>query len=234
MTGPAKQPRSTKSLYTALAAFAVVAAVLVAVIPPDEKLGGMVRLVMFHGASTWVNMATFTLAGVLGIAFVAGARGAQHWGEAFRWISLPLWGINTVLGLLSMKLIWGGILWDEPRLWMTFGLLGAALFVLALQLVFDMPRLTAILDAALAGGLWALVLLLPNLFHPDSPVFSSGNWAFIGPFLGIVLAILGISMVIATLIVRRPGDEGLGAGVREPAPLPTPELVAVAARDETR
>jgi len=230
VTGPAKS-RSNTSLYAALAAFAAVAAILVAAIPPDEKLGGMVRLVMFHGASTWVNMATFTLAGALGIAYIAGASGMRRWGEAFRWISLPLWSINTVLGLLSMKLIWGGILWDEPRLWMTFGLLGAALFVLALQLVFDIPRLTAVLDALLAISLWALVLLLPNLFHPDSPVFSSGNWAFIGPFLGIVVAILGITVVIATLIARRPDGGEAGAGMREPAVAPEPELATAAEAD---
>lgn len=219
--------KSAKSLYIAIAVLAAIAAVLVALIPPDQKLGGMVRLVMFHGASTWVNMATFTFAGVLGIAFLAGVGRLHPWGEAFRWISLPLWTVNTGLGLLSMKLIWGGILWDEPRLWMTFGLLGASLLVVALQLVFDLPKLTAVLDVLLAGGLWALVLLLPNLFHPDSPVFSSGNWEFIGPFLGIVATILAMMMVIAVLIVRRrPGAEG--AGVREPLPAPEPELVGAA------
>ena len=191
-------------LSAAMVMLAVLMGVLIMIIPPDEKLGGMVRLVMTHGASTWVNMATFTLAGLLGVAFVLGNAPARRWGEAFRWISLPLWTINSALGLLSMKLIWGGILWDEPRLWMTFGLLAASVAVVAMQLVFDLPKLTAVLDALLAGSLWALVLLLPNLFHPDSPVFSSGNWAFIGPFLGIVAALLGIALVIATLIVRRP------------------------------
>ncbi len=204
----AAKPRFRNTLYIAMALLGVLTAVLVALIPPDEKLGGMVRLVMTHGASTWVNMATFTLAGVLGLVFVTGAASTRRWGEAFRWISFPLWIINSALGLLSMKLIWGGILWDEPRLMMTFGLLAAAAVVLALQLVFDAPKLTAVLDATLAGGLWALVLLLPNLFHPDSPVFSSGNWAFIGPFLGIVAALLAIALCVAVLIARRPEPAG--------------------------
>ncbi len=197
-------PRTRTALVSGivLAAIACVAAVLLT--PPDEKLGAMVRFVMFHGASTWVNMATFTLAGVFGLAFLIGTTGARRWGEALRWISLPLWTINSILGLLSMQLIWGGILWTEPRLAMTFGVLAGSLVIFAVQMLFDAPRVTAALDAALAGSLWALVLILPNLFHPDSPVFQSGNWAFIGGFLGMVVSIAVVAFLLTMLIARRP------------------------------
>lgn len=211
-----------------IVAAAVACALFVSRIPPDETLGTMVRFVMYHGASTWVNMATFTLAGVLGLAFAAGLLRTPRWGEAFRWISLPLWGINTVLGILSMKLIWGGILWDEPRLMMTFGLLAAAFVVFAVQMIaHGLPKIPAILDAILAGSLWFLVLVLPNLFHPDSPVFSSGNWDYIGNFLGVVGSLAVIAISIAVLIAKRGGADADGAGVREPADAPAPVLAGV-------
>jgi hypothetical protein len=108
-----------------------------------------------------------------------------------------------VLGLLSMKIIWGGVLWREPRLLMTFGILAAAVIILAVQLIFDHPKAPATLDALLAAALWFLVLVLPNLFHPDSPVFSSGNVAYIGGFLGMVATLAGMAGIIATLIARR-------------------------------
>jgi hypothetical protein len=209
-----------------IVAAAAACALFISRIPPDETLGTMVRFVMFHGASTWVNMATFTLSGVLGLAFAAGLLRTPRWGEAFRWISLPLWGINTVLGILSMKLIWGGILWDEPRLMMTFGLLAAAFVVFAVQMIaHGLPKIPAVLDAVLAGSVWFLVLVLPNLFHPDSPVFSSGNWDYIGNFLGVVGSLAVIAISIAVLIARRGGADGEGAGVREPADAPAPVLV---------
>ena len=189
----------------AAAAIACVAAVLS--IPPDERLGTMVRFVMFHGASTWVNMGTFTLAGVLGLAFAFGAGKLGRWGEAFRWFSLPLWTVNTVLGILSMQLIWGGILWNEPRLLMTFGLLASSVVILAIQLIFDHPKIPAVLDAVLAAALWYLVLALPNLFHPDSPVFSSDNAAFIYGFLGMVSSIAVAALAIVTLVARRKHPE---------------------------
>jgi len=198
----APKTRKTLMFGIILAALACVVAVLLT--PPDEKLGAMVRFVMFHGASTWVNMATFTLAGGFGLAFLLGKTGARSWGEALRWISLPLWTVNSILGLLSMQLIWGGILWTEPRLAMTFGVLAGALVIFAVQMLFDAPKATAAFDAVLAGTLWALVLILPNLFHPDSPVFQSGNWAFIGGFLGMVASIAAVAFLLTTLIARRP------------------------------
>ena len=189
------------ALVASVAVIACAAAILLT--PPDAKLGTMVRFVMFHGASTWVNMATFTLAGVFGIAYLLGRSGSRRWGESLRWFSLPLWGVNSVLGVLSMQLLWGGILWSEPRLGMTFGVLAGALVIFAVQMLFDAPKVTAALDVVLAGSLWAFVLILPNLFHPDSPVFQSGNWAFIGGFLGMVVSISLFALAIVSFIARR-------------------------------
>lgn len=197
------QPAKTRLVGPILIVVAIIGAVTaVALTPPDQKLGAMVRFVMFHGASTWVNMATFTLAGILGVASLLGAAKVRAWNEGLRWVSLPLWCVNSVLGLLSMKLIWGGILWDEPRLAMTFGILGGAALVFASQMLFDSPKVPAALDAVLAGTLWTLVIVLPNLFHPDSPVFSSGNMAYIGTFLGMVASI-GIGIGAAAWMIAR-------------------------------
>ncbi|MDI6901013.1 MAG: hypothetical protein QMC79_04910 [Anaerosomatales bacterium] len=215
--------RTRRTLWAVIAAMAVVAAVLVFTTPPDVKLGAMLRLVLFHGASTWVNLGTFTLAGALGVGALLGMKRLVPYGEAFRWISLPLWGVNTVLGLLSMQLIWGGILWDEPRLSMTFYVLAASVIVVAVQLIFGLPKLSALFDALLAAGLWTAVLVLPNLFHPDSPVFNSENVRIVGSFLGQVAAVGVIAGCAAVLIARRrQDDDGAGAGVREPAPEPAP------------
>jgi len=200
-----KTARTVLLALIPLAAVACVASILS--IPPDERLGTMVRFVMFHGASTWVNMGTFTLAGVLGLAFVFGVKGAGRWGQAFRWFSLPLWTLNTILGIMSMQLLWGGILWDEPRLLMSFGLLVGALVIFAIQLIFDQPKVPAVLDAVLAAALWFLVLVLPNLFHPDSPVFQSENVAYIYGFFGMVGSLAVAALAIVTLIARRSHPE---------------------------
>ncbi len=191
------------ALFAVIPFSALACAIAVVSIPPDARLGAMVRFVMFHGAATWVNMATFTLAGLVGLGYVAGIRQLLPWGQALRWFSLPLWTVNTVLGILSMQLIWGGILWKEPRLLMTFGLLASSLVILGIQLIVDSPKAPAILDAVLAGSLWYLVLALPNLFHPESPVFASENSAYITGFFGMVGSIALAAAAIVTLVARR-------------------------------
>jgi len=207
--------KTARTAALTLIALAVVGCVIsILSIPPDAMLGKMVRFVMFHGGSTWVNMGTFTLAGLFGLAYMFGVRRALPWNEAFRWLSLGLWVVNTVLGILSMKILWGGILWDEPRLLMTFGILAGSVVTLALQLIFDRPTIPAVCDALLAGSLWFLVLVLPNLFHPDSPVFSSGDPAFIIGFFGMVGTIAVAVLSIAVLVARR--DDGRSAAAAEP------------------
>lgn len=204
-----KTSRTVLFALIPLAAAACVASILS--IPPDARLGTMVRFAMFHGASTWVNMATFTLAGILGLASLFGATKLVRWNEAFRWFSLPLWAVNTVLGIMSMQLLWGGILWDEPRLLMTFGLLAGAVIILGIQLIFDNPKIPAALDAVLAASLWFLVLVLPNLFHPDSPVFGSENKAYVYGFLGMVGSIAVIALATVTLVALRAKREATPA-----------------------
>ena len=196
-------------LYVVMLAAAALCAVSVLSIPPAIGLGYGVRLAMFHGASTWVIMATFTLAGAAGAAYLLGRTRLRAWGEAFRWVSLPLWTVNTVLGIVSMKVLWGSILWDEPRLLMSFGLLGGALVIFAVQMIFDSPRHPAVLDGVLAVTLWALVLVLPNLFHPDSPVFASSG-AYVRGFFGMVGSLAVIALAVTLLVVgrhRRETDE---------------------------
>lgn len=204
--------RTARTVLLALIPLSAVAcAIAILSIPPDQKLDTMVRFVMFHGASTWVNMATFTLAGLAGIAYLFGATRLLPWGQAFRWFSLPLWIVNTVLGVLSMQLLWGGILWKEPRLLMTFGLLAGSVVIVAMQLIVDSPKVPAALDAILAASLWYLVIFLPNLFHPDSPVFSSGNSAYIVGFLGMVVSLAVAAVAIVTIVARRGGSSEGGA-----------------------
>lgn len=196
--------KAVPATLAALILLAVVACILaVGAIPPDAKIGMWVRFTMFHGASTWVNIASFTLAGIFGGAFLAGASGLRAWDEAFRWLALPHWAINSVLGVISMKVLWGDVGLEEPKLAMTVVVLGASALILAVQFITDHPKLVAGLDALLAAGLWTAVLLVPNVTHPDSPVFNSPDPVYRYAFFGMVGSILVIVVALAVLAGAR-------------------------------
>jgi len=194
------------TIYGALVALAAITTILVVAIPEEETLGWLVRLTMFHGASTWVNLMAFTAAAVFSVAYLAvGRQRAYRWASALRYLALLHWLINTVLGVWSMQASWGGIRWDEPRLAMTFWVLLGAGLVFAVDFTFDKAKLTAVFDIALAVLLWGMLAGAENMFHPDSPVFNSG-WGIIGLFLGIVAALM-LMAVLAVVLIRRRLDE---------------------------
>ncbi len=173
---------------------------LVFLTPPDRDLGAVVRLLIFHGASTWVNLAAFAGAAVAAVWFlVKGSRGAFVWASSLRYVALGLWLINTFLGLLSMDLVWGGIRWGEPRLQMTFWILLASMLTVGVDLVFGHDRLTALLDVGIVALVAYLAFGAEQVFHPDSPVFSSGA-RIISLFLGQVALIAVLVGLVAWMI----------------------------------
>lgn len=175
--------------------------------PEEQRLGALVRLVTFHGASTWVNMMLFTVAGVLAVAFLAtDAASIGRWGAGVRYVALPLWLANTGLGILSSKLAWGAVNWTEPRLQASFWILIGAAVVLVIDVAVDRPRIAAVADVVLVVAFWALLLSAPNLMHPDNPVLNSG-WDVKAPFLGMVVA-WGGAMACAAGVVRGLLDRG--------------------------
>ncbi|MDA3935866.1 MAG: hypothetical protein PF636_03240 [Actinomycetota bacterium] len=186
----------------------VVVAVLVFSLPPDVQLGTTLRLVIYHGAQTWVNMAIFTFAALAAVTYLISRNAtAYKWATGFRYVAVPLWILNTALGLVSSKVAWGSINMEEPRLQATFYLLLGAGLLLAVDFGFDKPLLTALADVAMAGALWFLILGAQNFVHPDSPVMNSG-WEIKGPFFGIVGGIMVMALLASWLVAtHKPAEE---------------------------
>jgi hypothetical protein len=182
-------------------------AVLLAVIgyftwtmPPVLQLGTLVRLVTFHGASIWVNMAAFTAAGLAGIAYLVTRRDAVYRvGAAFRYLAVPWWIVNTVLGMISSRLAWNSVNLAEPRLQATFWVMLAAGIVLAVDFGFNKRLFSAIADVVMAGILWTLILGARNFVHPDNPVLNSGPEIQL-PFFVIVGSLFAVGLLGAMVL----------------------------------
>jgi hypothetical protein len=187
-------------------------------IPAVKGLGSKVKLPLFHGASTWVDLLLFTLMGVTALLYIVGGRkdGVYAWAVGFRAIAAPLWLINSVLGFVAALNTWDFTgskesplvsIRQDPRLMAQVILLLAVGILLLLDwLVLEKRLYKAIADVVFVGVMWALlgnVFLDPakRALHPDSPVLNSG-WEIKGPFFGIVVSILAIALILVWLVSR--------------------------------
>ena len=193
-------PLTRRIMLGAIVVLLAVVGYLTWTMPPVLQLGTLVRLVIFHGASTWVNMAAFTLAGLAGLVYLATRRdSAYRVGSAFRYLAVPWWIVNTGLGLLSSRLAWNSINLAEPRLQATFWIMLAAGIVLAIDFGFGKRLWSSAADVAMAGVLWTLILGARNFVHPDNPVMNSGPEIQI-PFFGIVGSLFAAALLGAAVI----------------------------------
>jgi len=200
-------PRTQRALYGVALLSAAAAAVATFLMPPVVQLGTLVRLVVLHGAYTWVNMGLFTLAGLVSAAFLLLGRASIYpWSTALRRLAVVAWVGNTALGMLSAYLSWGSVNLAEPRLRATFVLLLLSGILLALDFFVGRARVMALADIAMATALWWLILAARNFVHPDSPVMNSG-WEIKGPFFAIVASIAVFALAVAVLLASRVADE---------------------------
>jgi len=206
----------------AVVALAGLVAYLVVSIPLVEGLGSKVKLPMFHGGSTWVDLMLFVLLGVFAIAYLITRRdGVYAWEVGLRAIAAPLWVVNSVLGLIAALNTWDFTgskesplvtASQDPRLMaQLILLLGVAILLLLDWLVLDKRSHKAIADFVFVA---AATVLLSDIFldpakralHPDSPVLNSG-WDIKGPFFGIVAGLFVISLIIAWVVRGFVGPE---------------------------
>jgi hypothetical protein len=208
---------SKRSLVIGAAAIVALAAAIGALlraIPPVVGLGNKVKLPLFHGGSTWVDLILFTLMGVFGLIYVFTRNDKIYaWEVGFRAVAAPLWLINTVLGFVAASSTWDFsgsksselmIIGADPRLRAQMLLLVAVAVVILLDwLVLESRLYKAMADVAFTA---VMLVLMSDLFldpvkramHPDNPVLNSG-WEIKGPFFGMVVAILGITVVLSWL-----------------------------------
>ena len=123
---------------------AVLAAACTLLFPAVEGLGTKVRLPVFHGAMTWVNLAAFSVVALLALAHVVtGKRIFYAAEEGVRWVAIPMWLIGSGLGLMAALNTWDftgsqaspiEVAMDDSRLVAQFWIMLAALGVAALEI----------------------------------------------------------------------------------------------------
>lgn len=189
--------------------------------PAVEGLGTKVRLPVFHGAMTWVNLAAFSLVAAAALLFLV-TRSERFYraAEALRWVASPMWLTGSVLGLLAALNTWDftgskaapmAVASADPRLMAQLWILLAALAVLALDLIVDDLRILAVADIGFVALMWSVILravLGPGrALHPDSPVMNSDELIIKALFFGIVGSVALASLAAAWMIADARGRQ---------------------------
>jgi hypothetical protein len=219
--GPEAGPWARRSLLVVLVGV-VLTVVGVILLPPDRILGATTRLVFFHGGIVWTAIIMSWTGAVLAVlclfrrparsrAAESSARGrpsasegapTRSYGLLQRGLSLAtgFWVLTMALSFPVMILSWGGVRWDEERLWMTVEIVFLYLILYAFSLMIARPRATAVAWLVVNAVMGVLLATTPGSFHPDNPVFRSGSVRFIGGFL---IVVLGLQLVAFGLLFLR-------------------------------
>jgi len=210
-------PEGRAAVFASAVVLAVAAVLLTSLIPAVQGLGDKVRLPIFHGGSTWVNLATFGVMGVFGLLYVVTSRtDLYRWAAGFRWTSAAMWVTNTVLGVIAAASTWDftgsqqapiTVIREDPRLMAQFQLLLLLAIVLIVQSMTESRSVRAFLDFAYAAtmGIWLWIVLgspAARALHPDNPVLNSGS-EIQTPFFAIVACVFVAACLVAWLIRDR-------------------------------
>lgn len=171
-------------------------------IPADKTLGPATRWVFVHGAVTWTGILTALGAGAIALFLLLSRPGGGRIGlTLWRLVSIALlfWVASLGLGFPVMKMSWGGVLWNEPRLLMSMEIVFLLLVVWVVGLLVENRRVLAFAALAAAVAMVALLLMTSGAFHPDNPIFGSGSPRFIVSFAALLVGMLALATGVALL-----------------------------------
>jgi hypothetical protein len=158
-------------------ALAGLAVVLVALIPAEQTLGNIIKVIFLHGALVEVGLLVFAVAGLVGLAYLVWRLEAlDRWGLALQKTGVILWIVYALSSMVSTKLAWGQwIAWDEPRVRASALVLGFSILCLLFVIWVDNRIFTALTNVAVTGVSWYLVKGANILRHPFDPIGTSSS-----------------------------------------------------------
>lgn len=155
----------------------VVLAAALWLIPPEQTLGNVIKVIFLHGALVRVALLVFAVAGVLSVAFLLTQKPTLYaWAMAAQKSAVILWIIYALTSMISTWLSWGEwIAWEEPRVRASVHVLWFSIACLALALWIGNRLLAAAINVLVTIATWLLIRGASIIRHPFDPIGSSGS-----------------------------------------------------------
>jgi hypothetical protein len=166
--------------------------------PAEAQLGQLIKLVYVHGALVMVGLATFAVAGGLGLAALAIRRCTWYNGtRATGLAALIVWTVYILSSMAVTGLTWGQVIaWDEPRVRASALILLAAVVLAVVTRLVGHRDFTAAVNVVMGIVPWVLVRRAEAIRHPLDPIGGSQSASIQGFFVLIVLAVAGLVLTL--------------------------------------
>ncbi len=157
------------------AACIAVAALILALLPPEKIIGQVIKIVYLHGALSRAGMIGFWAAALTGALFLMRPRVALlRWSQGLLLSGWAYWTAHFLVSMPATRLTWGPwIAWGEPRVTMTLQIMAAGLIVIAVNHLIGHARFTAVANLLLGIAVLFLVIQTGVLRHPLDPIGTS-------------------------------------------------------------
>jgi hypothetical protein len=189
--------------YGTLSGFIVLALVIVWLAPAEQTLGNFVKLIYLHAALVFVSLVMYSGVGLLGLFYLVTSRDMfLKWALPAKQVALIFWFIYIVSSMVTMKLIWGAVVWAEPRFVLAVSAFVVLLGIYLLSIAFETPRLVSLFNVAMAASIWILISRVPRILHPGSAIRSSPSLAIKVSALAVSLLLLAAAVQAARILYR--------------------------------
>ncbi len=142
--------------------------------PAEETLGNWIKIIYFHASIARNGIIFFVLAAVTGLIALR-KDSLSEWAKKFQTMAFSLWVIQVIMGFFVMWNVWGGFLWDEPKVRTSFIILFFSFLMYLFTEKIDTTKKMAVSYTALALIVVFLLVTTEEIFHPQNAIASSSS-----------------------------------------------------------
>lgn len=207
------RPYRFQSITLAALVALLIGSTLVA--PEEATLGAGMRWVYLHVSFTWAGTLLINLIGLAGLYLIVRPTAMPHslWVAPAQTAGLILFGIGFALSLAASYTSWGGILWMEPRVLSSIGILAGGMAAVALASIVVSPRTIGLLAILLSVGVSVVLASTGRVFHPEDPIDTSDSTSIRLTFYALTVIAFAIGLVL-TMILHG-GQKSRGSATSE-------------------
>jgi len=188
-----------------MAALALLATMLLLLMPAEETLGQIIKAVYIHAALVQTGLLLFLAAGLGGVAFlILKSRLWRDLVSAAQTAGIIIWSLYAVSSMIATRLAWGvWIAWEEPRVISSAVIWAAALLFFLIVIWIRNAYFTAVANIVLALFSWVTTKSAGLVRHPFDPIGDSGSLSYKIYFILIFILTALFALQLVRLILKK-------------------------------